>query len=340
MDESCPECGSRNLRADPARGEVVCANCGLVLSERTLEERPLASYGEGDREREQNGPPRSRAMPGSLSTEIGYAGRDGRGRWLTPEARRHAARLRGIQQRSQSTREYRRLQTALSVIRRTCGGLGLPTNVEERAMFLYREAKRADLIRGRSIEEIAAASVLLAARERSLPRSIAEVADASGVERRTLARAFRILHRSLRIRVAPTAPRDYLPRLLSDLSLPPSLGPRVEELLRQGGDAGLGNGHSAFGLAGAAVYVVAKEAGMRRTEKQVAKAAGVSDVTIRVRTHDLVRMLEARARADDVVSRAGVASVAVTAVTPAREAPRPASKARAPDAAGAVATLS
>ncbi|MHB8586490.1 MAG: transcription initiation factor IIB [Thermoplasmatota archaeon] len=289
--ERCPECGSTSLLADTSRGETVCEKCGLVLREHEIDPRGSPAYGES--ERMQNGPPTGFVFRNQLTTEVGYPGRDGQGRSIRGAARRQAARLRGLQRRTRSTREHRRLATALTVLQRTSRTAGLPHSVEERAAFLYREARRADLIRGRSIEEIAAASVLLAARERSLPRSLGEIATASGVDRRTLARAFRVLQRSLSLRVAPSHARDFLPKIVSDLGLPEAVRQAASMLVERATREGLDNGLSGLGLAGGAVYVAARELGSRRTEKQVAKAAGVSDVTIRERIHELEAMAKA-----------------------------------------------
>ena len=35
--ERCPECGSTHLIEDPSRGEVICANCGLILEENVID---------------------------------------------------------------------------------------------------------------------------------------------------------------------------------------------------------------------------------------------------------------------------------------------------------------
>jgi transcription initiation factor TFIIB len=34
----CDECGSRNLKKDESRGEVVCEDCGLVLEDKVIDQ--------------------------------------------------------------------------------------------------------------------------------------------------------------------------------------------------------------------------------------------------------------------------------------------------------------
>ncbi|RLG17280.1 transcription initiation factor IIB, partial [Nanoarchaeota archaeon] len=36
----CPECGSTSLKKDPARGEIYCENCGLVVEENLIDFGP------------------------------------------------------------------------------------------------------------------------------------------------------------------------------------------------------------------------------------------------------------------------------------------------------------
>src|SRR5439155_1174302 len=42
-DRVCPECGSEHRVRDYARGELVCDSCGLVMSERAIDEGPESS---------------------------------------------------------------------------------------------------------------------------------------------------------------------------------------------------------------------------------------------------------------------------------------------------------
>jgi transcription initiation factor TFIIB len=79
--------------------------------------------------------------------------------------------------------------------------------------------------------------------------------------------------------------------LADRLKLPESVKFRAAELARGLVESRLTPGKSIYGIAAAAVYVAAREVGIRLREVDVAEVAGVSEVTVGARLRDLKKAL-------------------------------------------------
>src|SRR6266478_1673260 len=81
----------------------------------------------------------------------------------------------------------RNLSRAMSQLRGLSCRLNLPEVVTERAALMYRRALNKGLVRGRPINGMVAASTYAACRLTDVPRSLSEIAKASGMSRKLLA---------------------------------------------------------------------------------------------------------------------------------------------------------
>ena len=152
----CPECDGR---VTTNAVETVCEDCGLVINEQRIDHGPeWRAY--DDEECERTGAPLTAARHDrGLSTEIGR-GTDAKGNELSGQKRRRLARMRREQTRGRwRSKAERNLAHGLGEVRRLASALELSDSVRDQACQLFRSAQNEDLLRGRSIEAIAAASV-------------------------------------------------------------------------------------------------------------------------------------------------------------------------------------
>ncbi|MDD3874523.1 MAG: transcription initiation factor IIB, partial [Methanosarcina sp.] len=90
----------------------------------------------------------------------------------------------------------------------------------------------------------------------------------------------------------PTSPIDYVPRFCSGLSLKGEVQSKSVEILRQASEKELTSGRGPTGVAAAAIYIASILCGERRTQREVADVAGVTEVTIRNRYKELAEELD------------------------------------------------
>lgn len=287
----CPECGSNSISRNESRGELVCSKCGLVIEDQLIDFSQEWREFEG----EGGGPSRRTGAPISLarhdkgiSTEIGMGFTD---IFKLPASKRpQFFRLKKWQQRI-STATERNLKYALAELKRYVSLLNLPASIEEATALLYRRIMVQELVRGRSMESILAGALYAACREHGAPRTLDEIHAVTGVPKREIGRAFRFIARQLGMRILPTDPAEYIPRFASQLGLSGRTVTKGLEILKTAREKELTSGRGPTGVAAAVLYIAAQLMGERRTQRQVADVAGVTEVTIRNRYKELIKEL-------------------------------------------------
>jgi len=292
----CPECGSRHLHMDYERGELICEDCGLVIDDTFIDEGPeWRSFDSEDaKKKERTGAPMNYAMHDKgLSTEISWKNTDSYGKQIPSKNRAQMYRLRRWQKRIRiSNAAERNLAYALGELERISASMGLPRNVRENAAALYRKAVDESLIRGRSVEAVVAATIYASCRQLNVPRTLDEIAAATRVGKKDIGRTYRFLSSSLKLRLLPTRPQDYVSRFCSELKLSGRVQMEAMRILDEAERKELSSGRGPTGVAAAAIYIASILQNERRTQREVADVAGVTEVTIRNRYKELVENLE------------------------------------------------
>jgi len=289
--KKCPECGGINLFINREKGEIICKDCGLVIEDKMVE------FGQEWREHEaESGQQKRRAgapmtytqFDQGLGTEVGqradlFA--------LKSKERNKFFRLRKWQYRI-STAIERNLKLALAELKRVSSYLKLPKSVEEDAAMIYTQAVQRGLVRGRSMESVVAGALYAACRRHEVPRTLDELSEASGIEKKEIGRTYRFVTRELGISIRPSNPADYIARFASSLKLSPETQSKAVEILEKAHHKELTSGRGPTGIAAASLYVSALLHGEKRTQREVADVAGVTEVTIRNRYKELLEKLK------------------------------------------------
>ncbi|MEM2905810.1 MAG: TFIIB-type zinc ribbon-containing protein [Candidatus Bathyarchaeia archaeon] len=290
----CPECGSSELLTDLDRGEVVCAQCGLVVREQILATMPewRAPTPEEKALRQRTGPSTSYSLyDKGLSTVI-WVGHDSSGRRLTPGARQRMWALQrwNVRARLRSS-ESRNLSQAMAELRRLRDVLHIPSDVHENAAMIYRKALRQGLVRGRSIAGMVAASLYAACRTAGTPRTLREIAEASTRTWKEVARDYRLLGRYLSFTTPTDNPEKFVSKIASKAGIDQRTQVEAMRILREAKEKNGVVGKHPLGLAAAALYMASVRMGERKAQRDIASAAGVTEVTIRNRVNGLRQIL-------------------------------------------------
>src|SRR3989338_6164262 len=295
MATECPECGSKKLKTDEAKAEVVCLKCGLVLSDEMVDfGKELRSFDSDsfDETARTGSPKKYVKLNKGLVTMIDRRGRDLRGNKLSTKGKAQMYRLIKWHKRTTvSSSTQRNLSIALTELRRVSSYLNIPETLVEAAALLYMKTLEKGLIRGRLIEAVVAAILYAVCRTYNVPRTLNEMAEASGLTKKEIGRTYRFLVRELRLEVPMTNPIHYIPRFASELNLSGEVQEEGRKILEKAIGNGLISGRGPTGVAAAAVYIASLLKGERRTPKEVANVAGVTEVTIRNRYRELRKKL-------------------------------------------------
>jgi len=293
--DKCPECGSANLVHDYDTGETVCGDCGLVLHDQMMDKGPewRAFTQEEKESRSRVGIPTSFSVHDKgLSTAIGRVDRDAFGRKLPLQTRLQMWRLRKWQIRSRVHSSVdRNLAQAMAELDRLSDKSYIPPSVKEKAAVIYRKALDKGLVRGRSIAAIAAASLYAACRDTGTPRTLREIAEASLVDKKDVARCYRLLLRELGVQMPIADPLTYISKIAERTGISGRTQGLAIQILSDAKHRRAAAGKDPMGLAAAALYLACLQNNEKKTQKDIAEAAGVTEVTVRNRYKTLKRQL-------------------------------------------------
>ena len=274
----CPECDGR---VTTNAVETVCEDCGLVIEEQRLDHGP-EWRGFDEDERDRTGAPLTAARHDrGLSTEIGR-GTDAKENEISGQKQRRLTRMRREQTRGRwRMKAERNLAHGLGEVRRLASALELSNLVRNQACQLFRSAQNEDLLRGRSIEAIGAASVYGACRCNGRSQLLDDIVAVATVGESRITNAYKTLNEELGLPAKPATPTLYIPRLASDLDCPERIRCRARALAEAAEDAGVTTGVHPGGFAAACLYTAGQEAGRWVTQAEAAAVASVTAATIR-----------------------------------------------------------
>ncbi|MBI2676147.1 MAG: transcription initiation factor IIB [Candidatus Aenigmarchaeota archaeon] len=301
QQQKCPECGSKEISYDYVRGESVCGRCGAVIKESMIDlTQEWRAFDEDQRSK--------RVRTGAvltptkhdfgLTTEIGK----GKGELFKVSTKKRAQyyRLTKWHKRLMKSKD-RNISFAFSELQRLISYLHLSRAVHEMVAKMYQDAVDKGLVRGRSTEAIISSLLYIVCKQEGAPRTLDEIAKASGVDKKEIGKTYRYIARKMTLRILPAKAQDYVPRFGSLLGLTEKVQVKAVDVLDQAGKHDVTSGKGPIGVAAAALYIAAVLEGERKTQREVADIIGVTEVTIRNRYKEIVESLGIREEVEEKV---------------------------------------
>lgn len=278
---TCPKCRVERIITDPESGEVVCSSCGLVIEDKIEGRDKLLDNGLSGRF-----PASSYDM--GQSTIIGDSNKDAKGQKIQSLVLSDMQRLRTWNYRiQQHDSKERNLKKAFSLLYAIKGKFNLTDAAIERASHIYRKAVIKKLVSGRSIDAVLVASIFIAVREMSSSLSLRDVSAASNIRIKTVARVVRMLASELGISIPADDPNRSINKVGSAIGLSEKTKREAMDLMSAIKEKEYCAGKNPTCLAATIVYVACGRTGECASQKEIAKAAGVTEVTVRARVRDL-----------------------------------------------------
>lgn len=277
-------CPRGPLVTDNDTGEILCASCGLVLIEKIdnmgTDSRSFDLEQFNDKSR--TGSKSSLAIHDmGLATSIGSQDKDALGNSLSGYMKNTFTRLRLWDSRSKSKGNDSNLRHAFMLLDIIKSQLSLPHNVVEETAYIYRKATALKLTRGRGISAILYASVYAACRKTNTPRTLRDIAKAGNISKGDLATGYRILAKNMDLQLDPYDPVEFVTKVCSMLGISENTRRSALEILSKAENAGFATGKNPMSLVGAAVYLATILNGEKKTQIEIAKSCGVSNVSVR-----------------------------------------------------------
>ena len=279
------ECQEHVLVNDEEHGEIICARCGHVIQDkieevgaewRSFENQP-------DRGRTGDGTYLSKHDMG-LATIISRSNKDVTGKPLSSGMKNTIERLRMWDNRSQAyTAGDRNLRQAFSHLLSLKEKLVLTDAVIEKTAYIYRKAHERRLTRGRQISAFLCATLYAACRETETPRTLKEISKSSTVKVKQINKCYRILVEQFELRIPLIDPIVCVSRIANKAGVSERTKRDAANILKEYEIRENTSGKSPMVIAATAVYIAGLKNNEGFSQRDIARAANVTEVAIRNR---------------------------------------------------------
>jgi len=283
-------CDSGRQVTDLESGEIICDNCGRVSLDKAMESRAeWRTFDSENNSRQRVGSPSSLAFHDmGLSTIMGKVNKDYAGHNLDASMNYRMQRLRTWDARTRvHAAGHRNLMRAFSELERLKDKLGLSDAIVQKAAYIYRKAQEKRLARGRSVSSILAAATYIACREMGAARTLRDFTEVTNVKRKALSRSYRLLVLKLDIKVPSMDPMKCIVKIANKAKLGEKTQRMAMYTMNDLINKEIPSGKDPMGFAATVLYLSCLTVGEATTQKEIAEAAGVTEVTIRNRIKDL-----------------------------------------------------
>lgn len=293
MDYICPMCNKNQTITDPESGEIICKNCGTIISEKAQQEEVVRPECRGFSPEQANAKKRTGGQTSfarhdmGLATVIGKTDRDASGQKINASMHSMMERLRKWDFRTQiHTPTDRNLSQAFVELDILKDKLALPSAVIEKTAYIYRKVQQRGFVRGRTISAVLVAIVYLVCRELGIPRTLKDIGAAdNNLRRKSISRMYRLLLLELDLKVPLVDPMKCIAKVANKTNLGESTRRKalsiMNDITRE--NELLSIGKDPMGFAATVLYISSLKNGESITQQNIANAAGISSVTLRNR---------------------------------------------------------
>ncbi|XP_054712121.1 transcription initiation factor IIB-like [Uloborus diversus] len=272
----CPYHPDATLIEDYRAGDMICADCGLVVGDRVIDvgsEWRTFSNEKADSDPSRVGAAENPLLNGSdLSTVIGRG---------TGDASFDESGIAKYQNRRTMSSSDRALINAFREISNMADRINLPKTIVDRANSLFKQVHDGKTLKGRSNDAIASSCVYIACRQEGVPRTFKEICAVSKVSKKEIGRCFKLILKALETSVDLITTGDFMSRFCSNLGLPTSVQKGATYIARKAVELDIVPGRSPISVAAAAIYMASQASEEKKSQKEIGDIAGVADVTIR-----------------------------------------------------------
>jgi transcription initiation factor TFIIB len=293
---TCSSCNmDQTTITDPDSGEIICSNCGIVILERiedNIHSERRAYLMEEIDNRSRTGAPTSLAVPdGGLSTTINKVNKDASGKILDAAMLPQIKKLRRWNSRininKSSERNLRRAFQKLDTLR---DKLGLSDAIVEKTAYIFRKVHERQLLRGRTVDGMLAAAVYVACREMGTSITLKDIAVASNLTYKDVSRNYRVLVFGFDIKIPITDPMKCIAKVANKLGINEKIKKQAMNIMNEIVRREMSPGKVPMGLAATVLYLACRLDGEEVSQTNIAAASGVTEVTIRNRFQEIIKI--------------------------------------------------
>lgn len=278
----CPECGG-TIQGIIEKGEEVCSGCGLVVSERLIDNSNsgIRAYSKQEQNKKsRTGPPVSLLLPDiKLSTMIN---------------KHHIKNSNFKRIASWDTHldwETKNMLTAISELKRIGANLNFPDHIKTSTVRIYKKIYKKNVLRGRSIHGMVAACIYYMCKKLKHPLTFQEILEQSGVTESIIKKCYKTLLKELNLKSLQRNPISLIPKYCAELKMKTKLEQTIFKLLKNYCKSNPTSGKDPRGICAGAIYLVAKLNNIKISQKEISDVIGITEVTLRSRYKEIIEKI-------------------------------------------------
>ncbi|QKQ99373.1 transcription initiation factor IIB family protein [Metallosphaera tengchongensis] len=297
----CPICGGIDIILDPSRGLYVCRNDGVVIEENLVDQGPeWRVFDPSDHQKKSRvgAAVTERVHDKGIATVIGFGGR--------VKDKLKAVRLQRLQNKTRVSSKDKKIVTFLSILNSEAGKLGLPVHVKEDAAGILKKLVESGLARRVDMYALVGATLYYVCRVNKIPIYPQEIKDRYQLNSSDLWNALERVQKVAKaekinypypvagegVIMRGPSPIEHIPKIINTLKLPQPIETKAADIVDMLYRNGLTSGKSYLSIAAAAVYLVSTLMDHKKTQKEVAEALKITEVTIRNRYKEIIDALD------------------------------------------------
>lgn len=291
--EICPECNGF-LGYSQERGEIVCLACGLIISEREIDRSSIKrAYTQDEINKKRTNDITTDEMPIEFMTYIDKKDR-----------RRVNNNLQRVFKKDSNMKWlHRNYLIANTELKRLASNLHIPLYIRKNAFRLYKEVQKHDILKGRSIKGIVLCCLIYMCKKENFHLTytdfITQTDEAKGeinkylrfliwlVQEKHIKIHNENISKNLRKVNQKYKAVELIPKFNKDLCLDSETENLAKKILKSYIDKNFISAVSPKGLCAGCLYYTCKIKNIQRTQKDISKLIGVTEVTLRSRYKDI-----------------------------------------------------
>ncbi len=278
-----------NVVYDDKSGSIICVDTGEVLEDHAIDPGPWWRVFSAEEwiQKTQASSITFSVHDLGLVTDIDLSASGFRARRRQLEF----SKMRKLHRQLRVKKEEKKLVEALMMMNKYAAMLGLPNEVKETAGQILKKLFTVMKPKQSKLSAYVAAALVKALKIHGIPRRVKEVLSVMGVSEEDYWNANSDISFKLNLASRPLDPRQFISKIVTNLGLSTRVmlvASKIIDVLKR---RGYTEGKDPAGIAAAAVYVASIILNEKRTQKEIAMAANVTEVTIRNRYRDIIDKL-------------------------------------------------
>lgn len=273
----CSDCRNPvpNIIEEYSQGDLVCGDCGMVLSDRIIDTRSEWRTFANDEgvDPSRVGAAANPLLEGSqLDTSIARVG----------GSNGIARDLNKILNRTNNSKVDRARMQVYKDISSMGEAAGYPKSVVELAKQIYKKVDGNKSLAAKKTEVVIAACIFLACRQEGVPRTFKEISSLTHVPMADIGKCYKLIVRFLEgSHTATTSSVDLMSRFCSLLNLPMEVQNASADLAQKASSVHALAGRSPVSIAAASIYFISHLCQTAKTAQEISEVSGVSPSTIK-----------------------------------------------------------